>query len=280
MSEKYTNKLTIYALLLLIFGMVLIFIPPSNYEFATQLSNIGLSLIIAAVVSLILDRITFNSLVEKMEEPLIEVFGERKIHDFGVSGVVPRFPFEELYSLLPSSKNFHLVQTWSPHMSTLLGYAEKMIENGGNIRVCLLHPKSKYAEQRSYDLNNEITYVPGQIDGDIIHFRSFYRRMKEKHQISKEEMQKRIQLKLYATLPTCGIYKVDKKVWVGFYWHGDHADNSIIHGGQVANQEQIFSIMDLTQIMLVDLTQIMLKIKKNWLIVNYLMCRIIISRSF
>lgn len=223
------SGLVIAALILIILGMLLVFVQFSDdSNLHTKLQNLGTALITAGIISLVLDSIAVKSMSSKLSGVLHNNLRELRIRDFGMSDVVDRLPFNQLYSELEVCKSFDVVQTWVPNLSPFLQHAEQMFIKGGRIRVFLLHPASASAGQRSHDLNKvDQPFISNKIKTDIRDVKSFYKTMERQNIFSKSDMKERLQLKLYATLPTCSIHKIDQKAWVGFYWLGIQSDEGM-----------------------------------------------------
>ncbi|MEZ5691667.1 MAG: hypothetical protein R3D71_08390 [Rickettsiales bacterium] len=241
LKRIFDSKLIIVAMALIIAGMLFLFVFPSllsdDYTNIRQgFRELGVPLVITGVISIMLDSVALTSMKAELIKILNNSLQGQQLFDYGLSNIVQRLTYDDIYKAVTNGKNFDLVQTWSPNIQPLLFFHAKTIfRNGGKIRIFLLNPDTEYARQRSADLKLDADKVPNSIRGNIDYIKNFYKSMEEeliaeKPNLSEVEIKKemkRIELRLYSSLPTCSIYKVDNKAWMGFYWLGKTTDESI-----------------------------------------------------
>lgn len=146
---------------------------------------------------------------------------------YGVAEIISGTPYNEIYKEIELSKEFTLIQTWSPDMKNLLDSCESVLTNGGKVTIFLLHPESFAAKQRSIDLKVKWDNVPKKIRIDTEQVRSMYKRLIESSNFKTPDLKKRLRLFYYSGLPAFALYKTEKKGWVSFYWHGKQSDSGM-----------------------------------------------------
>jgi hypothetical protein len=162
----------------------------------------------------------FSELKSMVEESLQASAMKR----FGVDEIIAGTPYSKIYEEIELSKEFTLLQTWSPDMKNLLDSCESVLTSGGMVTIFLLHPASFSAKQRSIDLKEKLDNVPGKIRSDTAQVRSMYKRLIASRNVKAPDLKKRLRLFYYSTLPAFALYKTDRKAWVSFYWHGKQSD--------------------------------------------------------
>ncbi len=226
MNDRFKNIL-IASFALIILGLLLIFVVAPETTYESQISSIGLSLITAGIVAISLDKISLTAISEELNGVMSKGLEEISVRNYGVSNIEDYTSYTDIHEAIATSSEFTLVQTWSPDMKTILRHAEKMILNGGTMKVFLLHPSCASAFQRSMDLEEDINYVSEKIRSDTNQVRSLYRRLAKNYDISEEILSSSIRLFYYSSLPAFALYRTDKMLWVAFYWQKLQSDSAM-----------------------------------------------------
>lgn len=204
---------------MLIVGMLLTFVvAPRVVAFEDSLAALGVSLITAAVIAFVLDRVSLTALVAEVSDRLDFAFEDLRLRRSGMRAIETGPFYHGVYEELRHSRTFNLVQTWSPDLTNLLNAAEDVVRRGGRVRVYLLHPESEFAKQRGIDLGPGRDHVPDKIRSDARDVRWRYRELRAAQATGT------IELYYYNALPAFSLYQVDGTAWVGQYWYGAQSD--------------------------------------------------------
>lgn len=176
MNQSFTNT-TIISLVMIIAGLLIVFVwtPHTNFK-----AEMGLSLITAGIVSLTIDNISIKEISIRLNKVVEDGLHELVMKRYGIVEITANTPYAKIYSAMTSSKEFTLVQTWSPDMKNILDHCESILGRGGTVTIFLLHPESPAAKQRSLDLQEQIEHVPEKIRSDAKQIRSMYHRLDAK----------------------------------------------------------------------------------------------------
>ncbi len=206
---------------MLILGIVLTFIAPRHFDTSTEprLLALGSSVITACLIALVLERISFQSLVEEINDRLDHTIEEQGLRKSGLRSIVRGQFYDSIYEKVKCTENLLIIQTWLPDITIFLDRSKDIIKRGGKVRIFLLHPKSVLAMQRGEDLGSGPEQVPDKIRCDTRDVRSRYR------EIVSLNYPGSLELFYYDALPALSIYKIDKQAWVGSYWYGIPSDN-------------------------------------------------------
>lgn len=220
------NKITIVSLLFLVAGLTLIYACARYGTCGSELSGIGLSLITAGIVAVTIDKVSLAELSAEVTSIVQDGLCALRMKNFGITNIVTNTPYQEIYAAMDLSKDFILVQTWSPDMKNILKHCESLLARGGRVTIFLLNPDSPAATQRSLDLQEKPDHVPAKIRSDADQIFSMYRRL-IKHGLKESSLKARLRFFYYKTLPSFAIYKTDKNAWVAFYWYGIQSDSGM-----------------------------------------------------
>ncbi len=221
MKTERRQRILVFTLVTLILGIVLTFIMPRYFadSIADRFVVFGSTLITACLIALVLERISFQSLVEEINDRLDYTIEEQGLRNGGLRSIVRGQFYDSIYEKVKCTDNLLIIQTWLPDITSFLDISEDIIKRGGKVRIFLLHPKSVFAMQRGVDLGSGSKQVPDKTRCDTRDVRSRYRK------IVSLKYPGSLELFYYDALPALAIYKIDKHAWVGSYWYGIPSDS-------------------------------------------------------
>ncbi len=215
------QRVTIVSLLLIIVGILLIgdlamFGIPNRLPAGT--SSLGASLVTAGLLTMTLDRLAVRAMSERIEDQLYDRLHDISLVEAGLVKAIDETPFDELCKHARQSREIVIVQTWAPSLPKITKAVEQSLMAGAKLRIFLLHPDSPMAEIRSLDLQERSDHVSQRVKDNINIIRSLYARLNVNAGLSADELAKRIEVKLYSSMPACAIYKMDSVMYVASYW--------------------------------------------------------------
>jgi hypothetical protein len=149
-------------------------------------------------------------------------------HYLGVVEVHRTFPAQKFTRFVENAvQEVTILQTWMPNLE-LLEEAEllkKAIDRGVQVRILLLHPASGVAQLREQALRID----PDMMDNVQESVKGCLRRLARLYKGVQEEGRTRLQVRVYSSLPSIAVYKVDEHYLVSSFLHGRLA----IHSTQI-----------------------------------------------
>ncbi len=208
-----------------------------------------ITLLILSTVTLFLlmefDRLkvldTINAQISRLDIDGIEGQLRRERYD-GVIRVHPNFPEAAFLDLVRTARReVVILQTWIPNLEELKGELSRAAERGIEVRILLLHPKSPVALLRDEALR--VTGRPaGRVDVD-----ASLAILESVHGILPPALRDRLHVRVYNSLPSIAVYKVDDRYLVSSFLHGRLAILSTqieVDGGGTVMGEEVQGELD------------------------------------
>jgi hypothetical protein len=136
-----------------------------------------------------------------------------------------RFPTEIFRHHLQTGQEIRILNTWSPYLKEFFTLLRAALQRQARTRILLLSPDSQVAELRNEAL--EASKDPVEIDDPVRHgVKGNLADLKRIWSVLDEQQRKKLEVRLYDSLPSISIHQVDQFCLMGIYFHGKFAINS------------------------------------------------------
>ncbi|MBV7330181.1 hypothetical protein KFU94_18415 [Chloroflexi bacterium TSY] len=204
--------------------------------------NAGLSAHIPYLTLLILGTITIFALLEisslhqldKTMETLeridsrtaeldIDLIAEELRHAryAGINQVPKRFPTEIFCERLTQGTEIRILNIWIPNLNDFIEPLIAAIQNGADVKILLLYPRSPITELRNEALRvGPEPFLEELVQMGIMNNFAALKYIAEK---ISDDQRNQLQVRAYHSLPSISIYRVDHFYLVGLFFHGSLA---------------------------------------------------------
>lgn len=141
-----------------------------------------------------------------------------------VQQVYEHFPLDLFYQALRKGHEISLLNTWFPNLHTFHEPLLEALQQGARVRILILYPRSFIAELR----NEALSLSPGPVLKE-----SVQRGVTDNFEILRyiaahfeSSRRPQLQVRVYHSLPSISIYRVDDLCLTGIYFHGRLAINA------------------------------------------------------
>ncbi|MEE1940512.1 hypothetical protein V1L54_14040 [Streptomyces sp. TRM 70361] len=214
----------------------------------------GITLIILSTITLSLflelDRLKeLDTIKAQLAKIDIDIIADelRQDHYGGVTQVHRRFPENEFARFLGGvNRQVTILQTWIPDLEEFDAELRKaLVERRAELRFLLLHPSSPVARLRDEALRSlrdpaREENVRASVERCLSILGDLY------HGIGEDD-RGRLRVRVYNSLPSVAVYKVDECYLVSWFLHGRLAINSAqleVHGSDTAMGEKVQQELD------------------------------------
>lgn len=216
------GDVTIASLCLLLFSGLLVGISTEFGKYRDWLEGAAVSLFVAALIALIIDRLSLAKLEGELKEHIGSLLDGRQLREFGLVRVGSQVPYEEITRSLSGATEFEIVQTWTSYLTHTNDAIHRFILRGGRVRIHLLSPSSPVSAIRSISSNENETFVSTKVCEIAQRLKNLHSSIETSQLVS--ELDDKLQLYFYDCLPSFAIYRVDNRVWIALYWKGQLSD--------------------------------------------------------
>lgn len=142
-------------------------------------------------------------------------------HYSGIHSVHEEFPSDYFKKCIPNAKKIKILNTWIPNLRKFTNSLIKAINNGTEVNILLLYPRSAAAELRSEALQSAVNPVPpDNVQRGVEENLSLLAYIFQKINSDKRD---NLKVKMFNSLPSVSIYQADELTLVGMYFHGELA---------------------------------------------------------
>lgn len=218
-------NLTIVILFVLIVSMLglstalMAFDPSVLRERTIQIALISLftSLIVSSVVLFIVEYAVKNLSTEIFVNKIASIVRSEVDRSFtlrenGLIGIHERLTAEQTKNLMQNSKEFYMLQTYSPNMKPLVPDYIDFVNGGGKVKFLILSPKSQFVEVRSAEIGESYEEYKNAVKGNMTAI----------DQIRRESVKAMVHARSYVHSPGICIHGNERTMFVGHFLQGKH----------------------------------------------------------
>lgn len=161
-----------------------------------------------------------ESIEKKMAKLDIDTITQELLHTryAGIHLVHEKLPSDEFSSRLDKAKQINILNTWIPNLNDLIDSLIKAINNGAEVKILLLYPKSPIAELRNEALQSAtnpvlLDNVQGGVENNLKALKYIFQKI-------EVDKRKNLQVKMFSSLPSISIYQADELALVSAFFHG------------------------------------------------------------
>ncbi|GAA1345941.1 hypothetical protein [Saccharothrix algeriensis] len=148
----------------------------------------------------------------------------REEHYAGLVKVHRKFDDELFGRYVDQAKRVTVLNTWIPNLELLRADLEQALKRRAEVRILLLHPKSRVTDIRDRALRERgVDPVAEPVRDGILRC---LRILHSIHRDLDERRRGRLKVRLYNSLPAVSVYRADERYLVSMFLHGQLAIDS------------------------------------------------------
>lgn len=139
------------------------------------------------------------------------------------------FPTDDFCRIMARAKRIRFLNTWIPNLPSFVGALSEALTAGASVEFLLLSAYSPYRESRNRALSmSNQPFLRDPVKAGIEGNLEMIDVICNSVGFSSCEAKKRVQVRLYDSLPSISIFQADERVYIGKYLHGKLSIKSIL----------------------------------------------------